>query len=209
MVPNGISVATSALCCGHYSSAPQMDYSSLYVKFDTPSPSFAQTTLRLTDMVERACRSMSGADGRHLNYKFTTMKQMEERGRAASSALHAKCLATLNLRRQALRIGRKLEGFKKVMMFLGENDVPGVRRVLGQALKDGKSPFAVMNTLRAAFEGRYHARGHNQDDLDLAIPVMRVGGPALLYALSKSLSLPSITSVYVEMRKSHVSGVRG
>ncbi|CAN0492524.1 unnamed protein product, partial [Hapterophycus canaliculatus] len=69
-------------------------------------------------------------------------------------------LKTLNIRRQALRIGRKFEEFKKIMMFLGQNDVCGVRRVLGQALKDGKSPFAILGTLQSAFEGRF--RTHEQ-----------------------------------------------
>lgn len=150
---------------------------------------------------------MSSENGRTLNYEYMTINQTEQRARAAVSTLHATRLKTLNVRRQALRIGRKLEEFKKIMMFLGENDIAGVRRVLGKALKDGKSPFAILGTLQDAFEGRYHARGHNQDDLDLAILVMRVGGPALLYALSKAVGLPCLTSVYVEMRKRHVSGI--
>ncbi|CAM9287006.1 unnamed protein product [Hapterophycus canaliculatus] len=84
-----------------------------------------------------------------------TMKQTEERARAATSSVEATRLKTLNIRRQALRIGRKLEEFKEIMMFLGHNDVCGVRRVLGQALKDGKSPFAILGTLQSAFEGRF------------------------------------------------------
>lgn len=165
--------------------------------------------MRLADIVERAGRSMSGANGRSLNYEYMTMKQTEYRARAAVATVKATKLEMLNIRRKALRIGRQLEAFKKVMMFLGENDVAGVRRVLGQALKDGKSPFAILGTLQAAFEGRYHARGHSEDDLDLAILVMRVGGPSLLFSLSQALGLPSIASVYVEMRKRHVSMMRG
>ncbi|CAM9593997.1 unnamed protein product, partial [Hapterophycus canaliculatus] len=64
---------------------------------------------------------------------------------------------------------QELEEFKKLMIFLGQNDVCGVRRVLGQALKDGKSPFAILGTLQSTFEGRNHARDYNEEDLDLSI----------------------------------------
>ncbi|CAB1108442.1 unnamed protein product [Ectocarpus sp. CCAP 1310/34] len=111
----------------------------------------------------------------------------------------------LNLKRQASRIGRKLQEYKKVMMFHGDIDIPGVRRVLAQALKDGKSPIAMLGTLEAAFQGRYRARAHTQDDLDLAMLVLRVGGPSQLFSLSQALCLPSVTSVYVEMKKRHMS----
>ncbi|CAN0529057.1 unnamed protein product, partial [Ectocarpus sp. 12 AP-2014] len=103
------------------------------------------------------------------------MNQIEGRARSSSAARDANRLQMLNVRRQASRIGRKLREHKKVMTFLGENDIPGVRRVLGQALRDGKSPIAMLGTLEASFRGRYRARGHTEDDLHLAILVLRVG----------------------------------
>ena len=174
-----------------------------------PFRHFAPNSLRLADIVERASRSMSSEKGRSLNYEYMTMRQTGERARAAAKTVQGVRLNALNLRRRALRICRQLDAFKKIMMFLGENDIAGVRRVLGQALKDGKSPFAILATLQSAFEGRYRARGHTEDDFDLAILVLRVGGPSLLYALSKSLGLPSLASVYVELTKRKVSASGG
>lgn len=165
--------------------------------------------LLLADIVERASRSSESEQARTLNYKYTTMNQIEGRARKLSASRDAARLKMLNLRRLASRMCRKLQEYKKVMIFLGENDIPGVRRVLGQALKDGKSPIAMLGTLEAAFEGKYRARGHTEDDLDLAILVLRVGGPSLLFSLSQALCLPSVSSVYVEMKKRYVSETGG
>ncbi|CAN0395439.1 unnamed protein product, partial [Ectocarpus fasciculatus] len=123
------------------------------------------------------------------------MNQIEGRARKLSASRDAVRLKMFNLRRLASRMCRKLQEYKKVMISLGENDIPGVRRVLGQALKDGRSPIAMLGTLEAAFEGNNRARGHTEDDLDLAILVLRVGGPSLLFSLSQALCLPSVSSV--------------
>ncbi|CAN0549367.1 unnamed protein product [Ectocarpus sp. 12 AP-2014] len=111
----------------------------------TTAPQACQRQCRAREPLERE------RTGAHLSCKNTTMNQIEGQARSSSAARDANRLQMLYLRRQESRIGRKLREHTKVMTFLGENDVPCVRRVLGQALKDGKSPIAMLGTLEAAF----------------------------------------------------------
>jgi hypothetical protein len=62
-------------------------------------------------------------------------------------------------------------------------------------LANGNSVSTVTNTITRAVEVLYRARGFNVYDQDLALLVYRLGGLSLLYAVSKALGLPSISSV--------------
>ncbi|KAG2143675.1 hypothetical protein DEU56DRAFT_870487 [Suillus clintonianus] len=53
----------------------------------------------------------------------------------------------------------------------------------------------IVNKLEDALEGVYCPRGYGADDLDIATLVYRLGGRQLLFALNKTLGLPSLRTL--------------
>lgn len=94
---------------------------------------------------------------------------------------------------------------KRLMVFMANNEVAGVQRVLRQAVRNGMSIYAVLDRMQLALRGRYRARCYSEKDLDLAVLVLRIGGQALLHALHRGAGFPSITYVYDRMKSREAS----
>ncbi|KAG2344265.1 hypothetical protein BDR05DRAFT_975625 [Suillus weaverae] len=77
-------------------------------------------------------------------------------------------------------------------MAISENDIPRLQQVINVALRDGTSIHKIVNKLEDALKGVYCPRGYGADDLDIATLVYRLGGRQLLFALNKTLGLPSL-----------------
>ena len=80
-------------------------------------------------------------------------------------------------------------------MALASGNYARIDMIARTGLANGNSVSTVTNTITRAVEGLYRARGFNAYDQDLALLVYRLGGLSLLYAVSKSLGLPSISSI--------------
>lgn len=82
---------------------------------------------------------------------------------------HDGCLLQLNLMKRANKLNRALNMNKRVLLFLANNDIAGVRRLLSQALREGKSANRMLDSLEFALQGKYHAKGYSDRDFDIAI----------------------------------------
>jgi len=80
-------------------------------------------------------------------------------------------------------------------MALASGNYARIDMIARTGLANGNSVSTVTNTITRAVEGLYRARGFNAYDQDLALLVYCLGGLSLLYAVSKALGLPSISSV--------------
>ncbi|KAG2068729.1 hypothetical protein BDR04DRAFT_1023632 [Suillus decipiens] len=80
-------------------------------------------------------------------------------------------------------------------MAISENDIPRLQQIINVALHDGASIRKIVNKLEDALEGVYHPQGYGVDDLDIATLVYRLSGCQLLFALNKTLSLPSLCTL--------------
>lgn len=91
-------------------------------------------------------------------------------------------------------------------MLLSQKDVAGLRRILAAALERGVSPQKLLDILDRAVNGTYKVRGgFSQRDLDVSFLVRAIGGPRLLFALSKSHGLASIHTVDRQFKVPHLT----
>ena len=114
-------------------------------------------------------------------------------------------LFTLNQVRKYLVSQRRVALAKSIFIYLAVNDVSGVRRLMSQALRDGLSLNGILHRLVQAVNSDYSAKGHSEDEFDLAILSMRLGGQALLHALHKAAGFPGASAVYAKIRERSVS----
>lgn len=91
---------------------------------------------------------------------------------------------------------KAVEMYDRFKNLLSTNDVPRLRHLLNTMAKSRRSMSAVVDKLRDAVQGVYHARQYEKRDLQIGYLVWKLSGPRLLYALNHSLGLPSVTTIY-------------
>lgn len=104
---------------------------------------------------------------------------------------------------------RRLTLAKSILIYLADKDVSGVHRLISQARRDGLSLNAILGRLQQAVAGTYNAKGYSENEYDLAILAMRLGGQSLLHALHKAAGFPGATTVYAKIRERSVSCIEG
>lgn len=101
-----------------------------------------------------------------------------------------------NARRSNFALSRRVADHKRLLMLLGSHDIPRIRRILTIALRKGASIQKILNVVQSAAAGLYSPRGGFTDrELDISFLVKAIGGPKLLYALTKSHGLASDSTV--------------
>lgn len=141
-------------------------------------------------------RSKKPLEDPHVNKlpnALLTNAQLTKRSQNHKQAQRESQLHLLNATKKLSRLMRNLSLAKRAMLLISKNDIPGCKRVLETALSRGASPGVVLSKLEDALAGVYKARGWNETDDDLALMVLRLGGPALLHVLHQTSGLPSLT----------------
>lgn len=98
--------------------------------------------------------------------------------------------------RKVSRFTRRIDDYERLIYHIAVADYKNASRVLQVAMKNGSSPGAIISKLQLAIEGQYTP--HPMTDefaLDLGLLVKAIGGPKLLFALNRSLSLPSYRTI--------------
>ncbi|EJD33363.1 hypothetical protein AURDEDRAFT_177557 [Auricularia subglabra TFB-10046 SS5] len=95
---------------------------------------------------------------------------------------------------------RRSHDHERIMLYLANNDIPKLRWVLCAALRRGKSPVHLLRMLTQAVDGLYRARGYSATEIDISFLVSALGGPRLLYALSRSHGLLSKRTIMRHLR---------
>ena len=91
---------------------------------------------------------------------------------------------------------RSLNDHHRLLKMLASNDVKRLKCVLGVALRRGCSVSAIVMRIDQAINGLYTARGnYSEHELDITFLVKSLGGPKLLYALSRSHGLPAYRTI--------------
>lgn len=103
---------------------------------------------------------------------------------------------------RSLRIARRhVKQHQEILEYAGQNLVPGLHRVLANALKQGWSAKKTLSYLVKAVNGEYHPRNYSQVDIDLAVILYSFGGASAVYAFNHSyLALPSLNTIQPHRR---------
>lgn len=89
-------------------------------------------------------------------------------------------------------LSRKLSDWERLVQHISVSDYKNVATVLSVAIKTGTSPSTMILKLSSAVQGIYTPRPTaSQFDIDLAYLTQSIGGPRLLFAMNRSLGLPS------------------
>ena len=91
---------------------------------------------------------------------------------------------------------RKIDDYERLCLHISVSDYKNVNLVMRTALKNGSSPSAIVAKLQLAIEREYIPRpGIDERALDIGYLVKAIGGPRLLFALNRALSLPSYRTI--------------
>ncbi|KAH9922494.1 uncharacterized protein B0H18DRAFT_1212572 [Fomitopsis serialis] len=104
-------------------------------------------------------------------------------------------LKSRNADRNLSRLRGKINDHQRLVTLLANHDVKRLHHLLSVALRKGASPKALIAQIERAITGLYSDRAHFEErDIDIAFLVKALGGPRLLYALSKSHGLASVST---------------
>ena len=94
------------------------------------------------------------------------------------------------------RLTQQVDDYERLFYHIAVSDYKNASRVLQVAMKNGSSPAAMVSKLLLAIEKKYTPRsGTDEFALDLGYLVKAMGGPKLLFALNRSLALPSYRTI--------------
>ena len=91
---------------------------------------------------------------------------------------------------------QKIDDYERLCLHISVSDYKNVNLVVRTALKNGSSPSAMIAKLQLAIERECIPRpGIDERALDIGYLVKAIGGPRLLFALNRALSLPSYRTI--------------
>jgi hypothetical protein len=96
---------------------------------------------------------------------------------------------------------KRINDHQRVTMLLATNDVRNLRRIISVALRNGASIPALLTLMQRSIDGKYSPRGSfSEREYAIGFLAKSLGGPRLLYALSKGDKYPSISTVAQKYR---------
>ncbi|CAM9174716.1 unnamed protein product, partial [Sphacelaria rigidula] len=140
-----------------------------------------------------------------LNYAYLTRSQLIDRAKFHYVDKKAFRLQSKHAEKRRQIVVKNIDIHKRIVMMVGSEDIGGIKRIFGQALREGKSVHAILATLESAVNRQYSARNYDRKDLHLATVVMRIGGPSLLDTLHQAAGMPSVSWTQKQLRAGKVS----
>ncbi|KAG8697056.1 hypothetical protein FRC08_006762 [Ceratobasidium sp. 394] len=139
-----------------------------------------------------------------LNRKYYSFKQLLDLVEDKDRTIKKYRLKGIELNRNARRLLGKLSVHRQLVSSLAECDEVAVGRIVRVALRQGCGPLAIVDRLAKAQQGLYSCQDYSQKSLDMALLSIRLGGPRLLYALSKICSFPSEPTVNRHTERAYI-----
>ena len=91
---------------------------------------------------------------------------------------------------------KRINDHQRITMFLASSDVQSLRHLLSVSLCKGASPSAILAQMQCSLDGKYNPQiKFSKHDLAIGFLAKSLGGPQLLYALSKGDRYPSVSTV--------------
>ena len=96
---------------------------------------------------------------------------------------------------------KRINDHQRITMLLATNDVRSLRRIISVALRNGASSSALLTLMQRSIDGKYSPRGNfTEREYAIGFLAKSLGGPRLLYALSKGDKYPSVSTVAQKYR---------
>lgn len=142
----------------------------------------------------------------HMPWQYLTHAQLLRIARTVRRHNRILRSRVQSLQKQLDRAHNRLTDTKRILTFLSEYDVPGLRRLLAVAIRRGCSPVSLFSQLEKAVKQMYKPHGnYSRREYDIAFIAKALGGPRLLYAMGHAFGLPSTATL---LRNSHIPEIR-
>lgn len=133
-------------------------------------------------------------DGAHENtpWAYLTPAEMYTSLEKKDKQFNNLKLRSLN---NAVTIGvrnRHLDGWKRLAMAIGKEDIPRIRSLMAAQTRAGASVFSIIEKVDKAATRKYSPRGYNQTDFERAFLIYKLGGRSAANIAHKALGIPSI-----------------
>jgi len=133
-------------------------------------------------------------DGAHKNTPWAYLTPVEM---YASLKKKDKQFNNLKLRslNNAATIGvqnRHFDGWKRLAMAIGKEDIPRIRSLMATQTRAGASLFLIIEKIDKAVTRNYSPRGYNRTDFECAFLIYKLGGRSAANIAHKALGIPSI-----------------
>ncbi|THH06902.1 hypothetical protein EW146_g9475, partial [Bondarzewia mesenterica] len=132
-------------------------------------------------------------------YQYLTHCQLRDLLTVKNEQLDAYRLNSLNVVRKASASLRCLDDYRRFVMGVATYDVRRVRQLVAVAVSQGMGIKRIIERLKESADRVYAARQYDQQDFDMALLMLRVGGQKLLYATAHHFGLPALTTLRSRM----------
>lgn len=109
-------------------------------------------------------------------------------------------LENLNKTRAILAYKNRISLLDRFKNLIATEDISRIKQLASTCLKNGSGIKSIINKINLATSNLYEAKKWDQNDIDLATMVLRIGGPALLHIFSVKNMLPSDSFIYKSLK---------
>lgn len=101
----------------------------------------------------------------------------------------------LNNDRRLAKICKDCDDLTRLKAALTEDNVPRVHKILGRAASEGRSTSVIVDMVARAAQGLYTPRQYDEDDQDMMVLALGLGGRRMVYALNHSGLGPGLRTI--------------
>jgi len=125
-------------------------------------------------------------------WMYLTSAEMYSSLQRKSAREKALKFKALNTARKLNTRNRHLEGWKRLIMAVGRDDIPRLRSLIATECRHGRSVFSMLEKIDRAALGTYRPRGYDEADFQRAFLLYKLGGRSAAKIAQRTLGIPSI-----------------
>ncbi|KIJ43226.1 hypothetical protein M422DRAFT_170078, partial [Sphaerobolus stellatus SS14] len=104
-------------------------------------------------------------------------------------------LKAMNLQRRIGTLMHAIGDHKRFAMAVATYDVPRIRQLVRIALSQSASPKEIVRRIELAMAGLKKTCSYEENDFDLGLLCLQLGGPKLVYALQHAGASPALSTI--------------
>jgi len=131
-----------------------------------------------------------------LNNEYLSWDQLTLKTNSYQDKIRNLKLQELNNALKIIIYSNKIDMFKRFQLLLAEQNVTRVRSLMKTCLNKKRGVMGIIRIFTAAANKVFQPKQWTEEDIDLATLLLRIGGPALLYAFNKENRLPCSSYIY-------------
>ena len=125
-----------------------------------------------------------------LNHEYFNFQQAICKLELYINRLNDYKLKCLSKDSRLLAYKNRIDNYERFKLLLASCNVERIQTLIKVCINNGESLNKIIYKINQASNELYKPKSWTQDDIDLAVLVLRIGGPALLYAFNKQNKLP-------------------